>query len=275
MWESPKYRFRVPVDPDDDGHGQLKEVVFDVTGSAPSFESPGKRLGGALKKLIALFPNQKAIRVLDLGAGKLRNTVHILKERPSSHVWVVEYESLRETSAQARTFYKAATGFKSRFHDMSFPHNFVQNSEAFDLILLINVISVMPIPEERLFLLKYCFDRLVPGGRLFWYSQHGEPDYAIGGDRCNDKTRCGDGFHIGGKKYEKTFFREFGVNEIDEMMLAAGFTCETYFTVERNLARVYKKRPPAVLAGLLDKSRIEPVSKPGWILPIRRDPHAR
>jgi len=256
MWESPRYGFRVPVDSDDDGHGDLKELVIDVTGSAPSFDSPRRRLGSAFERLFASYPDKRPFKVLDLGAGKLRNTVHILKGKPSSEVWAVEYESLQATSDQAQAAYKKARTF-SRFHDMSFPHQFTQANNAFDLILLVNVISIMPIPAERLLMLHHCFQKLKKGGRLFWYSQHGEPDYAIGGSRCNDQTRCGDGFYIGGKKYEKTFFREFEAFEIDEMMLAAGFTFEKAYTIDRNLARIYKKRPPAPLADMIDVAKIE------------------
>src|SRR5882762_1785479 len=191
MWESPKYRFRIPVDLDDDGHGDLKEIVIDVCGSAPSFDSPGQRLGGVFDKFLKDHATKKLVKILDLGAGKLRNTVHILRNRPNSHVWAVEYESLRSSSDQAQAFYKEARAFP-RFHDMSFPHQFIDSNDSFDLILLVNVLSVMPIAAERLLMLQYCFEKLKRDGRLLWYSQYGEPDYAVGGPRCNEKTRCGD-----------------------------------------------------------------------------------
>jgi SAM-dependent methyltransferase len=267
MWESPKYRFRVPVDPDDDGYGPLKEIVLDVIGSAPGFAGPGVRLGGVLDKLLAEFRNRTKFSVLDLGAGKLRNALHVLQRRSNSHVWAVEYESLRKSSEQAQEFYKRAKGFAKRFHDMSFPHQFVRSTSTFDLILLINVLSIMPVPAERLLLLRYCYDRLKPNGHLLWYSQHGEPDYAIGGNRCNDATRCGDGFHIGGSKYEKTFFREFSEDEVDEMMLAAGLSFDRSYSVSRNLARVYVKRGPPVLTGLLLIPEIEAICTAGNDIP--------
>jgi hypothetical protein len=256
MWESPKYRFRIPLDPDDDGHGELKEIAIDVTGSAPSFESPRRRLGGVFEKLFAEYGAKRALKILDLGAGKLRNTVHILQTQKHSHIWAVEYESLRASSDQAQAFYKKARSF-TRFHDMSFPHQFIKSNDRFDLVLLVNVISVMPIPAERFLMLQFCLEKLKPEGRLFWYSQHREPDYAIGGARCNDQTRCGDGFFIGGNKYEKTFFREFDIDEVDEMMLAAGLSFEKAYAVDRNLARVYVKRPPAALTALIDKAKID------------------
>lgn len=275
MWQTPKYRFRLPLDPNDDGYGPFKEIILDVTGSAPSFDNPGSRLGGVLDKLLVGFRDRSSFKVLDLGAGKLRNTVHMLQRRSNSHVWAVEYESLRASSEQAQEFYRRAHGFKRRFHDMSFPHQFMRSRESFDLILLINVLSIMPVPAERLLLLHYCFERLKSNGSLFWYSQHGEPDYVIGGARCNDQTRCGDGFHIGGTKYEKTFFREFSDNDVDEMMVAAGLYFERSYAVPRNLARVYVKRPPAVLSQLLSVRAIEAISRAGARIPDLETPAPR
>ena len=267
MWQSPKYRFRVPVDLDDDGYGPLREVVIDVTGSAPTFDGPGSRLGGVLDKLLQEYTDRPHVTILDLGAGKLRNTVYVLRRSPQSQVWGVEYESLKASSKQAQQLFAAAKGYGKRFHDVSFPHEFVNCTLAFDLILAINVFSVMPVPSERLLLLTYCYQRLKPSGRLFWYSQHGEPDYAVGGTRCNDSTRCGDGFFIGGKTYEKTFFREFSVDEIDEMMLSSGFAFEESYVVSHNLARVYVKRPPALLASVLSHTDIEAITAAGAEIP--------
>lgn len=267
IWQSPKYRFRVPVDPDDDGCGPLKEVVIDVTGSAPAFSSPGTRLGGALDKVLAAHASRSRFTVLDLGAGKFRNALYVLEQCPHSHVWAVEYESLKTSSDQAQDLLKKATAYGKRFHDVSFPHEFVNCALSFDLILLINVLSVMPVPPERLLLLSYCYARLKPNGRLFWYSQHGETDYAPGGSRCNDTTRCGDGFYIGGNKFVKTFFREFNGDEVDEMMLSTGFLLDRSYATSKNLARLYAKRPPAVLAGRLSPAQIESISSAGVGIP--------
>jgi hypothetical protein len=264
----------VPVHHDDDGYGSLKEVAIDVTGSAPVFPSPGSKLGDVLKMLLVGYASARRLKVLDLGAGKLRNTIHPLRHRSNIHVWAVEYESLRLSSDQAHENYLQAQRF-SRFHDVAFPHQFINSNETFDIILVINVIGIMPVPAERLLLLKYCFDRLKPNGELLWYSQHGEPDYAVGGARCNDRTRCGDGFYIGGNKYEKTFFREFDDYEVDEMMLAGGLAFDRSFSSSHNLARVYKKRPPAVLTSLLGIRSIEALTAAGARIPDPETPECR
>jgi hypothetical protein len=254
MWESPIYRFRVPVDTDSDGNSDLKEIVLDVTSSAPSFSDPGARLGGSIDAVMARVPSNA--KIVDVGAGKLRNTLYILRNYPKSNVCAVEYKELLTKTGQAKSMYTTAKRYSGRFRRVVFPGEFVNLGEQFDLILLINVAQIMPVPAERLLLLRYCFQKLKANGLLFWYSQHGESDYQVGGDRCNKHTRLGDGFHIGITKL-RSFFREFADYEVDQMMAASGFRFEDSVAVTRNLARIYRKKGPCLFTNQIPKADVE------------------
>ena len=71
IWKSPIYRFRVPIDESSD---ELKEIVIDVTGSAPPFEDVKNTMKSVFKRILS-SPEGKGIEtIIDFGAAKLRNT---------------------------------------------------------------------------------------------------------------------------------------------------------------------------------------------------------
>jgi hypothetical protein len=79
MWETPVYRFNQEAGAGSEGNLVYKQIVIDVTRSAPSFATPVIELGGALDMAIAatgIGPNDT---ILDFGAGKLRNTIFLLE----------------------------------------------------------------------------------------------------------------------------------------------------------------------------------------------------
>lgn len=187
LWKSPRYKFRVPLH--DGSDGLLKEVAIDVTGSAPTFPEPSVFMCAAIEKALALLATISRPRILDVGAGKLRTTLYILRKVKTARLWAVEYEQLRNSSEQAKSMYKKAEGFKERFNSVVFPHEFIALSGGFDLAIVANVLGTMPIPAERLLLLQHCHQKVKKGGHLLWYSQHNEGDYAEGGSRCNASSR--------------------------------------------------------------------------------------
>ncbi len=147
MWESPIYRFNVDAGTHD-GDRLYKQVVIDVTGSAPSFDAPGKTLGRALTVAIAEAAAPKRAVILDFGAGKLRNALHLLDK--GFRVCAVEYEQLFADSEQASNALGRAEKYRARFSKLVFPHQFVRSRARFDFVLLINVLNIMPVPVERL-----------------------------------------------------------------------------------------------------------------------------
>ena len=157
--------------------------------------------------------------IIDFGGGKLRNALYLLEQ--GYKVCVVEYKEQFKKSKMAQENLKKAEGYGDRFSTLIYPHTFQKPSKAkFGLVLLINVVNIMPIPAERLLVLKCCHEKLRPGGFLLWLTQHGDKDYR---KRMLPQFRVSDGYYIGRKTRYKTFYREYFVAEIDDLVSAAGF----------------------------------------------------
>jgi hypothetical protein len=232
LWGSPEYRFRVPR-PDDPSGNELQEIIIDVTLSAPSFDEPSDSMKDVLNGVTEEYLGEGA-RALDFGAGKLRNSLYLL--RRGHAVCGVEFKKLSETE-HGKAAYARAQRY-NRFWTLVYPHEFFTSKSKFDLALLINVLNIMPIQGERTIVVQECYSKLNSNGYLLWYSQYGDPDYK---KRCTDDVRLGDGYYIGKTRKFKTFYREFSSAEMDSMMLANGFTFVKSYPVSHNHVRLYQK----------------------------------
>jgi len=208
MWESPIYKFGTYL------NAKRQDIFIDVTGSAPSFSEPGKQLEGTFDVLLEGLNPQK-IKILDLGGGKLRNTIYLLKKGYT--VYSCEFEDLFKRSKQAHEFLEEAKEFKN-FKDLVFPYDLINLNRKFDVILLINVINIMPVPLERYYLLALCREKMKKNGKLLWYTQHGTYSEA------DAVARLFDGFVTGkGRKYNM-FYRDFSREEIHLILKSTGFS---------------------------------------------------
>ncbi|HLX08965.1 MAG TPA: class I SAM-dependent methyltransferase [Thermoanaerobaculia bacterium] len=269
LWRSPRYPFRIlpAASPDSDP----VEIWIDVTGSAPRHDAPGKVLENIFTQAIAHVGGRKALNILDLGAGKLRNTLFLLAQ--GHRVDAVEFEAAQRLP-QGRTALDEARKFGTKFQRCFFPHEFVASQKQYDLILLVNVISIMPVPAERLLLLVHCYQRLKETGRLLWYAQYGDQDERV---RCKEENRIGDGYFLGVNNNYKTFYRQFKVPELDDILLACGFLLDkTLSGAGKNQARLYRKIPSAPLADVITQEMIETAGliDPSIKAPERPSPRA-
>lgn len=272
LWKSPIYEFRIPAVVDHQGNKMIKEVVVDVTTSAPSFEEPGKTLSRVLTETLdhlKFDKREKIDKVLDFGAGKLRNTVYLLKKK--YNVTSVEYEKLSKESLQGQRLLAQAKSYKSHFKELVFPHDFIRSKAKFDIVMLINVLNIMPVPSERLLVLQQCYEKIRKDGFIFWYTQYGDYDQ---NKRCTAANVLGDGYYIGENRKFKSFYREFSPHEIDEMLMSSGFMLEKTFAVSHNQARLYRKGETNVLKRVLGPTLVQKelnikrgVSKPAQIEP--------
>jgi SAM-dependent methyltransferase len=252
IWEKPLYPFRIPKGLDDDDRRILSEIYFDVTGSAPSFDTPESTLSNVLDETLKDLPKRKKYKVLDFGAGKLRNSIYLLKK--GHMVYAVEYESLKDSSTHAKKLFARADAHYKNFQEYIFPEGFLKSKEQFDLIILVNVLTVMPVPAERWLVLLHCHQRLKKDGLILWYSQFGDKDTRA---RCTDENRIGDGYYIGKNKKFKTFFREYYDGEIKDMFSSCGFDFYKSLKAPANQAKLFKKRKNAPLSRVLDAQLIE------------------
>lgn len=162
MWESPIYRFEEETT-DKTGKIIKKPFFINVTYSAPrNLDDPGKALIGVFDRITQ---NLKAneTKILDVGAAKLRNTLWLLQK--GFNVWAVEFPELKDRLPDAKRKWELANQYQN-FHNVTFPKDFINLKEKFDIMLLINVINVMPIPLERFALLSLCREKIKDNGIL-------------------------------------------------------------------------------------------------------------
>ncbi len=151
----------------------------------------------------------------ELGSGRLRNTLHLLNKGFS--VFCTDFEVLYQTGKASANLEKAEKF--GNFHGLFFPEEFYELNQTFDLIFLINVPTVMPIPIERLALLSIAREKLHAGGALLWYS-----DPLIRNNKRKRTRRFLDGY-LSEKKVQKTytFYIELLESEIEIMLSSTGF----------------------------------------------------
>jgi len=251
LWKTPIYPFEVVID------GKKEKLLIDVTGSAPNFKEPGKQLEGTFKVLLKdLEPSET--KILDFGAAKLRNTIYLLKQ--GYQVYSCEFNDLFRRSKQANDFLKEAMKYPN-FRKLVFPDEFIDFDGKFDVILLINVLNIMPVPLERYCVLALCREKISKNGRLLWYTQHGtysEKDAV---------TLLFDGLVTGKGRNFHMFYRDFTRKEIHDMLRATGFSYNNDFkfpTSGNNQAYVFS--PDGIVLvnqaiDLLRKGRKLPLKK--------------
>jgi SAM-dependent methyltransferase len=232
IWKTPVYNFIIPDRVEDTGKRRYKEIWIDVTDSVPPFDSPKDTLSSVFDQVIDRLPKKSTI--LDFGAGKLRNTIYFLKK--GYNVRAVEFQKTQLGSTQAKEMHEKAQSYGEQFDKLVFPHEFFESKLKFNLVLLVNVANIMPVPSERLLVIQYCRDKLKKDGILLWYNQHRDPDYVA---RCVPEYAIGDGFYMKKDKRYQTFYRDFEIYEIDGMFLANGFRLKDRIEAGHNRARLY------------------------------------
>ena len=226
MWESPLYKFEEETT-DKKGKIVKREFFINVTYSAPrNLDDPGKALIGVFNKITENLEPKKT-RILDIGAGKLRNTLWLLQK--GFHVWAVEFPELKERLPDAKKKWGIAEGY-SNFHKVTFPKDFINLKEKFDIILLVNEINVMPIPIERFILLGLCREKIKEDGLLLWHQWRG---LAIGQDKYSEENKFIDGYFMGNGP-NHTFYVEHTREETHEILYSMGFS----FNKEMNLHKI-------------------------------------
>lgn len=235
MWESPIYKFKTE---------DKKEIFIDVTGSAPTFSVPGKQLEGTFKALLnGLTPSKT--KILDFGGAKLRNTLYLLEKGYT--VYACEFDDLFKRSKQAQDYLKQAKEYPN-FKKLVFPKDFIDFEGKFDVVLLVNVLDVMPVPIERLCVLALCREKMKEGGRLLWYTQHGA--YS----KKDAVALLYDGLVTGKGREYNMFYRDFTRKEIHDMLQSTGFSYDKKFkfpTSGSNQAYAFRPDGPILVDSTL------------------------
>jgi len=209
-WKSPIYRFNLPSRP----------IVVNVTRSCPPFAKPAP----AVSDIAAELRRDGRKRVLDFGAGKLRNTLFLLSLKAGFKVWAVEYKDCFETLRGTERLNEAKGYNKDdkRFFLKKWPDEFLQSNFVVDAVLLINVVNVVPQVSVRRRIVEECTKRLRKGGWFLWLSQFGEPNNRPG---ATDRLRGPDnGWFYYLDKTHQTYSKEFSIPEIKAYFSPSEYT---------------------------------------------------
>lgn len=216
MWESPIYKFERIIDDPETGKPKTETFTIDVTGSAPTMLVPGQQLVNVFD-VITKDKEPDEIKILDFGAAKLRNTLHLLEN--NFHVYAVEFKQVYE-KPQGKEFLEKCLKYKKNFHEITFPDEFYNLKEKFDFILMINVLNVMPIYTERLCALSLCKNILKDDGKLLIYHMRAA---ASDTKKYSEKNKLNDGWMTNRTHKIQNFYVEPNKREIFEMAKATGY----------------------------------------------------
>jgi SAM-dependent methyltransferase len=192
-WEDPYYRYT-------DGKA---EITIDVTASIPTFTNP---VDGLSDVVAQHFRRRHCTRILDFGAGKLRNTLYLL--RKNYDVTAVEFGEAYDTPAAQKRMAQAKRfgGFR-----WMLPKDFLEVNYTFDAAIIVNVVNVVPDNKDRRKILGECGGRLRPGGVLLVMTQYGEPRYE---PAATKRKSLGKGWCYNLHKKHKTYNIEFSLPEL-------------------------------------------------------------
>lgn len=195
-WQFPVYEIDLPS----------RRIVVNVTRSCPTFAVPTP----GLPDVAAALRKDGHKRVLDFGAGKLRNSLFLFSLKAGFRVWAVEFKDCFETPAGQERLAEAQR--HRGFFLKKWPDEFLESDFEVDAVLLINVANVVPEETDRKRIVTECTKRLRTGGWLLWMSQYGEPHYKPG---VTKRLRAPDGgwFYNLDKEYQ-TYYKEFTIPEI-------------------------------------------------------------
>lgn len=252
MWETPYYRFKKKVYID---KKKLKrsDLIIDVTGSAPTMDTPGEQLESVFATLTE-GKSPKRTKILDVGAAKLRNTLYLLKK--GFQVYAVEFKELIKRMPQTKNMWDEAEKYPN-FNKITFPKDFYKlKKKEMDIILLINVINIMPMPDERLMLLSLCREKIRKLGILLWYHWRA---MSIKPEEYTHRNKLSDGFYKGEGRRYKTFYGEWDRPYVLEMLSSTGFSLNEdihFDNAGSNQAYAFTPTTPSVIDKYLGSSLI-------------------
>jgi SAM-dependent methyltransferase len=195
-WQSPLYEIQLPS----------RRIVVNVTRSCPGFSVPTP----GVPDVAAALRRDGYRRVLDFGAGKLRNTLFLLSLKAGFSVWAVEFKDCFETPAGQQRLAEAQK--HKEFFLKKWPDEFLKSTFVVDAVLLVNVANVVPQETDRRRIISECTKRLRSGGLFLWMSQYGEPHYKPG---VTKRLRAPDGGWFYNLDNEhQTYYKEFTIPEI-------------------------------------------------------------
>jgi hypothetical protein len=222
-WELPLYAYDLPS----------RKIVVNVARSCPSFAVPTP----GIPDVAAELRKEGKHRVLDFGAGKLRNALYLLGRKVGFRVWAVEFKDCFETPAGQERLEEAKK--HAGFFLKKWPDEFLKADFAVDAVLLVNVANVVPDEGDRRKIVRECTKRLSRGGWFLWMSQYGEPHYKPGVTKRLQAPDSGWFYNL--DKEHQTYYKEFTIPEIKTYFKASQYREVRRISAPHHRAFLYEK----------------------------------
>lgn len=188
-------------------------------------------------KQVKCFANKDFKIICDFGAGKLRNVRPFLEKKFT--VYAVDYEEQFQYKKTIGMEGELQRDFPKRFKSSIFPEDFETLEIEFDIVLLIFVTHIIPSQDDRKLIIKMCSEKLRKDGLLIWVTPKDTKMKRL----CKDQFRYKDGFifRAESRSKKKTFYTEFQVPQIDEMVERHRLKFIDRFDLHKNPGRIYEK----------------------------------
>jgi 2-polyprenyl-3-methyl-5-hydroxy-6-metoxy-1,4-benzoquinol methylase len=224
LWSDPYYKFS------NANKLRSEPITVDVTSSAGNF--PDEIAG--LADIITEFKDAGVTHICEVGAGKLRNTLFLLREKFA--VTAVEHPQVFDRPQGKERFGRAK---KYKRFVYRTPAAFATCSEVYDAMLLINVINIVPDTRDRQRMIAACSTHIRKGGFLVWMTQYGEPHYRRG---VATRMRICDGYCYNLSHEYQSFVKEFEIPEIRAMLPSSQYRELRQLNVRFNHAFLYERK---------------------------------
>ena len=203
-------------------------ITIDLPRSAPIQIKPFPRI----EELCQHWKKNRRYRtVVDVGCGKLRNALVLVKY---FYLWIVDFEEVLNSPAVEERLNRLKS--QKKFLGFVSASKFFSSRLKADAAVIAYVLHTLPTERLRCALIDSSVRNTRKPHELFVAVPNGEYYYR---QRMGPKNRVGDGYFFGAGCGRKTFYRDYPVPEIDSLMKRRGFAPDTSFSADKKYQRTY------------------------------------
>lgn len=202
-------------------------IEINLCKSAPAQSSPIP----IINELTKYWKNKGYKEIIDVGCGKLRNSLFLVKH---FLLWICDFPEQFDNKITKEKL--AIIKNNRNFMGIVDPTDFKKGQLKADAALLSFVIHTLPEKRLRIELIRNTMKNLKPPYEIFIAAPYGENYYK---SKMKDENRFNDGFLIRTNKSQKTFYRDYTPSQLDELMRELGFEVEKIFNIHKRSMRIY------------------------------------
>lgn len=185
-----------------------------------------------IDELIKYWKNKGYKEIIDVGCGKLRNSLVLVNH---FSLYICDFpEQLHNPTIKDRL---AKLKKNHNFKGIIYPNSFTNRQ--LDAAFICFVIHTIPEKRLRIQLIKNTKKNLKPPYEIFIAVPYGVKYYK---NKMTESNRFKDGFLFNAGHGQKTFYREYSSEQIDKFMSELGFKVDRIFSGDKKRMRCYIKK---------------------------------